>query len=83
MALWPTIRAFFTAGKGVFRGLSEDEAGDDPLTLFHTWYQDAIRSGLYLPESAALGTASPEGRPSARFVLLKGYDQRGFVFFTN
>jgi len=78
-----TLRAFFTAGRGVFGGLSEENAGDDPVALFRTWYQDSIRSGLYLPESAALGTATPDGRPSVRFVLLKGYDERGFVFFTN
>ena len=83
MALWPTIRAFFTAGRGVFGGLSEKEAGDDPLSLFHTWYQAAIASGVYLPESMALGTATRDGRPSVRLVLLKGYDEGGFVFFTN
>ena len=83
MALWSTFRAFFTAGKGVFGGLSEKEAGDDPLALFHTWFQDATRSGIYLPESMALGTATPDGKPSVRLVLLKGYDSRGFVFFTN
>ena len=83
MALWSTIRAFFTAGKGVFGGLSEEGAGDDPLALFHTWFQDAIGSGVYLPESMALGTATPDGKPSVRLVLLKGYDERGFVFFTN
>jgi pyridoxamine 5'-phosphate oxidase len=83
MALWSTVRAFFTAGKGVFGGLSEEGAGDDPLALFHTWFQDAIGSGIYLPESVALGTATPDGRPSVRLVLLKGYDERGFVFFTN
>ncbi|MFH1764611.1 MAG: pyridoxamine 5'-phosphate oxidase [Gemmatimonadota bacterium] len=83
MAFWSTIRAFFTAGKGVFGGLSEEGAGDDPLVLFHTWFQDAIGSGVYLPESMALGTATPHGKPSVRMVLLKGYDERGFVFFTN
>jgi len=83
MALWSTFRAFFTAGKGVFGGLSEEGAGDDPLALFHAWFQDAIRSGVYLPESMALGTATPDGKPSVRLVLLKGYDERGFVFFTN
>jgi len=83
MALWSTIRAFFTAGKGVLGGLSEKAAGDDPLALFHRWFQDANRSGIYLPESMALGTATPDGKPSVRFVLLKGYDERGFVFYTN
>jgi pyridoxamine 5'-phosphate oxidase len=83
MALWPTIRAFFTAGKGVIVGLSEEGAGSDPFALFHTWFQDAIGSGIYLPESMALGTATPDGKPSVRLVLLKGYDDQGFVFFTN
>lgn len=83
MALWSTIRAFFVTGKGVFMGLSEQDAGTDPLALFHKWFQDAVKSGVYLPESMALGTATPEGKPSVRLVLLKGYDPRGFVFFTN
>jgi pyridoxamine 5'-phosphate oxidase len=83
MSLWSTFRAFFTTGKGVFVGLSETSAGTDPMALFHTWYQEAAKAGLYLPESAALGTASPDGKPSVRMVLLKGYDERGFVFFTN
>jgi pyridoxamine 5'-phosphate oxidase len=83
MSLWSTVRAFFTAGKGVFGGLSEASAGEDPLALFHTWFREATKAGLYLPESMALGTATPEGKPSVRMVLLKGYDDRGFVFFTN
>jgi len=83
MALWSTIRAFFTAGKGVFGGLSEAQAGDDPIALFQTWFQAAVGSGVYLPESMALGTATPDGKPSVRFVLLKAYDEKGFVFYTN
>jgi pyridoxamine 5'-phosphate oxidase len=83
MSLWSTFRAFFTAGKGVFAGLSEESAGADPLALFHKWFQEAIRSGVYLHESMALGTATPDGKPSVRLVLLKKYDERGFVFFTN
>jgi pyridoxamine 5'-phosphate oxidase len=83
MAFWSTIRAFFIAGKSVLGGLSEEGAGDDPLALFHSWFREAVASGLYLPESMALGTATPDGRPSVRLVLLKGYDERGFVFFTN
>lgn len=83
MALWSTIRAFFTAGKGVFGGLSEAGAGDDPMALFHKWFRAASGSGVYLPESMALGTATPDGKPSVRFVLLKSYDERGFVFYTN
>lgn len=83
MAIWPTIRAFFTAGKGVIGGLSESGAGNDPFALFHSWFQAAIGAGIYLPESMSLGTATPDGKPSVRLVLLKGYDDQGFVFFTN
>ncbi len=83
MSLWPTLRAFFTAGKGVFLGLSEESAGTDPFFLFDTWYKDAVGAGIYLPEACALGTATPDGRPSVRYVLLKAYDERGLVFYTN
>ncbi|MFC1660271.1 pyridoxamine 5'-phosphate oxidase [Gemmatimonadota bacterium] len=83
MSLWNTVRAFFTAGKGILGGLSEESAGPDPLGLFRQWFQEAGRSGIFLPESMTLATATADGKPSARLVLLKGYDQRGFVFFTN
>jgi pyridoxamine 5'-phosphate oxidase len=83
MSLRSTIRAFFTAGKAVTAGLPESAAGNDPLRLFDTWYTDAEKSGIFLPESMALATATPDGKPSVRYVLLKGHDHRGFVFFTN
>jgi len=83
MSLWSTIRAFFTAGQAVMKGLTEEDAGTEPLTLFRRWFTQAEKSGIFLPESTALATATPDGKPSVRFVLLKSYDQRGFVFFTN
>lgn len=83
MSLWSTIRAFITAGKAVMTGLTEEDAGTDPLPLFARWYREAERSGIYLPESMALATATPLGKPSVRFVLLKAFDERGFVFYTN
>lgn len=55
----------------------------DPIALFRRWYADAERSGTPLPEAIALATADRRGRPSVRFVLLKGVDARGFVFFTD
>lgn len=58
-------------------------AADDPIAFFQAWWDDARASGIYLPESMTLATATPEGAPSARMMLLKGVDQRGFVFFTN
>ncbi len=83
MSLLSTIRALFSAGRAVLGGLTEEDAGSDPLPLFRRWFEEAGRAGILLPESMALGTATPDGRPSIRFVLLKRYDERGFVFFTN
>ena len=83
MSLWSTASAFFTAGKAVMAGLSEEAAGNTPLPLFRRWFNDAEKSGIFLPESMALATATPDGKPSVRFVLLKGYGEEGFVFFTN
>ena len=56
---------------------------DDPLRLFHEWFEAAGASGLELPEAMTLATANADGRPSARTVLLKGADEAGFAFFTN
>ncbi|MDX1394945.1 MAG: pyridoxamine 5'-phosphate oxidase [Gemmatimonadota bacterium] len=72
-----------TLVRGVAGGLSELSASDDPIRQFEEWYDDAERSGLLLPESVALATATRDGVPSVRMVLLKGVDERGFRFFTN
>lgn len=64
-------------------GLSEAEAGDDPLTLFHRWFAEATAAGQHEPNAMTLATATLDGRPSARIVLLKGADGRGLAFFTN
>jgi pyridoxamine 5'-phosphate oxidase len=50
---------------------------------FGRWYDDAMAAGLVQPDAMTLATAGPDGRPSARMVLLKGFDHRGFVFYTN
>ena len=55
----------------------------DPFVLFDTWFQDAEKTELNDPNAMVLATATPDGRPSARIVLLKGADRRGFVFYTN
>lgn len=72
-----------TLVRGVTGGFSELEAAEDPIEQFGAWFADAEASGLLLPESAALATATSEGAPSVRMVLLKGFDDRGFRFFTN
>ena len=55
----------------------------DPLDLFREWFAAAQASGLELPEAMTLATATSDGAPSARTVLFKGLDERGFSFFTN
>jgi pyridoxamine 5'-phosphate oxidase len=56
---------------------------DDPLTLFQSWLDEARAAEGYDAEAMAVATATPDGAPSARMVLLKGFDERGIVFFTN
>ncbi|MDQ3665753.1 MAG: pyridoxamine 5'-phosphate oxidase [Acidobacteriota bacterium] len=63
--------------------LDEKTVASDPLVQFHRWLNDAIATGFSLPEAMTLATATREGKPSARLVLLKQADERGFVFFTN
>lgn len=55
----------------------------DPLRLFKRWFRDAERAGTRLPEAMVLATATPQGGPSARMVLLRGIGRPGFEFFTN
>jgi pyridoxamine 5'-phosphate oxidase len=55
----------------------------DPIGLFREWFAAAEAAGAPLPEAMTLATAGADARPSARTVLLKGVDERGFVFFTN
>lgn len=61
-----------------------DHPPADPIAEFRLWFEDAAtRSGLPNPNAMTLATVGPEDRPSARIVLLKMFDHRGFVFFTN
>ena len=64
-------------------GLDEKLIDRDPIKQFQAWFDDAIETKLPLPEAMTLATATPDGRPSARMVLLKQVDHAGFVFFTN
>ncbi|SCF22653.1 Pyridoxamine 5'-phosphate oxidase [Micromonospora carbonacea] len=64
-------------------GLSEADLAADWHAQFARWFADAVASGLPEPNAMVLGTADAAGRPSGRTVLLKGYDPRGFVLFTN
>ncbi len=64
-------------------GLSEETAAEDPFEQFRRWFEEAAGAGFPEPNAMALATASAEGRPSVRMMLLKGVDERGFTFFTN
>jgi len=64
-------------------GLSESEVSRDPFEQFARWLGDAVTAGLPEPNAMVLATATADGAPSARTVLLKGCTPEGFVFFTN
>ncbi len=70
-------------GRGLVVGLPEATGDRDPIELFGEWFSAAERSGLLLPEAAALATSTPDGAPSVRMILLKGFGSEGFDFFTN
>lgn len=63
--------------------LDEHSVDSNPIALFKRWFDAAIASGSRLPDAMTLATASKDGRPSARMVLLKQVDDDGFVFYTN
>jgi pyridoxamine 5'-phosphate oxidase len=64
-------------------GLKESEADPNPIEQFRTWFDEVLTSNLHEPNAMVLATATLDGHPSARIVLLKGFDERGFVFYTN
>ena len=65
------------------RGLSETDVDSDPFKQFQAWFSDALAANLIEPNAMTLATATKDGKPSARIVLLKGFNERGFVFYTN
>lgn len=64
-------------------GLSEGEVDADPLRQFEKWFGQALAANVPEPNAMTLATATPDGQPSARTVLLKAFDASGFTFFTN
>ena len=63
--------------------LREEDIAPDPLGQFGIWFRDAESAGIRMPEAAALATSSVEGGPAVRMVLVKSFDDRGFVFYSN
>lgn len=64
-------------------GLTRESLHADPLEQFRIWFSQADEAGIEEPNALVLGTTDEEGRPSQRMVLLKAFDEKGFVFFTN
>ena len=68
----------------MLRGLDEADLDPDPFRQFAVWFQETlVAKAMIEPNAMVLSTVSPEGQPRGRFVLLKGFDAEGFVFFTN
>ena len=63
--------------------LTEQEINTDPVKQFDKWFKEALKASVPEPNAMTLATATSDGRPSARIVLLKGYTSDGFVFYTN
>jgi pyridoxamine 5'-phosphate oxidase len=63
--------------------LREDDVDADPIRQFRRWYDDAEARGVLAADAMVVTSATPDGRPSARVVLLRGLDERGFAFYTN
>ena len=63
--------------------LDRGDLPPEPMTQFRVWFEDAEAEGIHLANAVALATASPDGAPMVRHVLLRGFDERGFVFYTN
>src|SRR5688500_17947330 len=71
-------RAEYTRG-----GLAESDLLPDPVAMFARWYDEARAAGIHEPNAMVVATASPSGVPAARLVLLKGFSDEGFVFYSN
>ncbi len=83
MRLLGHLHRLSTLGRGLVLGLPADVAARDPIALFGEWFEAAQKAALLEPTAMTLATCTADGRPSARMVLLKGYDAAGFVFYTN
>ncbi len=75
---WAGLRLEYRRGR-----LLESEVDPDPFVTFAAWFQEARDAGLYEANAMTLATVGPDGRPSARVVLMRRMDERGFCFFTN
>ena len=65
------------------KSLDEAKVAKDPFSQFRLWFDEALGAKFYEPTAVTCATVSEDGRPSARIVLLKHFDEKGFVFYTN
>ena len=65
------------------QALNEADATGSPFDLFKKWFDEACQTDIHEPNAMCVSTCGPDLKPSARFVLMKAYDERGFVFYTN
>ena len=83
MTLFEKLRCLLTFGQGVALPLPPIGENADPLSLFQLWFDEANKSGILLPEAMSVSSVSQDGQPSCRMVLLKEFNQDGFIFYTN
>jgi len=83
MTFLEKLRCLFTFGQGVALPLPEIDENVDPMDLFKLWFEEANKSGMLLPEAMSVSSCTADGKPSSRMVLLKEFNQDGFVFYTN
>jgi len=77
------LRCLLTFGQGVALPLPNVSLNSSPFELFEQWFSDAKKSGILLPEAMSVSSCNSDGQPSSRMVLLKSFDEDGFVFYTN
>jgi pyridoxamine 5'-phosphate oxidase len=80
-----SIRQFLTMFRSEYisQGIDVKNLAKNPTDQFEKWFEDAVRNKVNTPDAMHLSTIGTDGRPSGRIVLLKEFDERGFVFFTN
>lgn len=83
MNVFEKLRCLLTFGQGVALPLPTIDENADPIALFELWFDEASKSGILLSESMSVSSVSADGQPSSRMVLLKEFDNNGFVFYTN
>ena len=77
------LRCLFSFGQGVALPLPEINSTTLPTALFEQWFDDANKSGILLPEAVSISTCGNDGQPKSRMVLLKEFNDDGFIFYTN